>query len=501
MKRNRLWLAVVMIGLALTTVGGISAQANLGEAIDAYIRERMTALNVPGAAVAVVQDGEIVHLAGYGVANEAGDPLTPQTPVLLASISKSMTSVAVMQLVEQGLVELDEPIQAYLPWFMPETPITVRQLLNQTSGLDELEGYERNLEPGGPDGLARSIRNLAGTRLNRSPGTAFEYSNSNADTLGLLIETVSGQAYGDYMAEHVFTPLGMTGAFTSLEAARAAGMGQAFYPFFGRQTNLDAIMAYTSAVQPSAGLIAGAEDMARYLLMHLNDGRAGDGQLLSPASMTELHQKRIIINPETGLGYAMGWFVWTFEEAMLPGDDPPTALSHGGDWLGHNTMMLIIPERELGIFTYMSGGDDATNPALDNVIFNIALLASGLEPSLPEPHTTGLDAWWRWIGVALIVLLLILAVWAVRRLRQPAFSRRDMGVFLALAALDLALIAYFLLVQLPANLTTVPLMLRFSPDLGLMLVVVLILTAGWGTIRSLWAIQRRRSESPDVPAS
>lgn len=499
MKLHRLWLAVVVISLALMTAAGAAAQSDPGEAIDAYIRERMAALNAPGAAVAVVQDGEIVHLAGYGVANEAGDPLTPQTPVLLASISKSMTSVAVMQLVEQGLVDLDAPIQAYLPWFMPDTPITVRQLLNQTSGLDELAGYERNLDPGGPDGLARSIRELAGTSLNRPPGTAFEYSNSNADTLGLLVETVSGQPYADYMAEHVFAPLGMTRAYTSLEAARAGGMGQAFYPFFGRQTNLDAIMAYTSAVQPSAGLIAATEEMARYLLMHLNDGRLGDVQLLSPASVDTLHERGVIINPETGLGYGMGWFVWTFEEATLPGEDPPMALSHGGDWLGHKTMMLIIPERQLGIFTYMSGSDDARDAAFENVIFNVALLASGLDPSIPAPQPAGLDILWRPIGIGLILFLLASAVWSFRRLRRPAFHRRDAWIFVALAVIDLALIAYFLLVQLPANLTTVPLLLRFGPDLGLMLVIALILTAGWGTIRSLWTI--RRVKSAQVPGT
>ena len=173
--------------------------------------------------MAVVRDGEIVHLAGYGIANPAGDPVTPQTPFLLASLSKSMTSVAVMQLVEQGLVELDAPIQDYLPWFMPDTPITVRQLLNQTSGLDELDGYERNLDPGGPDGLEQSIRRLAETELNRPPGSAFEYSNSNADTLGLLIQTATGQPYGDTMAANVFAPLGMTHTGYHYDPARTAG--------------------------------------------------------------------------------------------------------------------------------------------------------------------------------------------------------------------------------------------------------------------------------------
>lgn len=491
-KSAGILIALAVLGhLSLTVRPAVARQADTIESIDAYVRERMAALGAPGADVAVVRDGAIVHLAGYGVADTTGTPVTPQTPFLLASLSKSMTSVAVLQLVEQRLVELDAPIQTYLPWFMPDTPITVRQLLNQTSGLDELDGYERNLDPGGPDGLAWSIRQLAETDLNRPPGTAFEYSNSNADTLGLLIETVTGQPYGDYMAANVFAPLGMAHAYTALDEARAAGLSLAFYPFFGRQTNLDAFMAYSTAVQPSAGLIGSAEDMARYLQMHLDGGRVGDKQFLAPASLATLYTPAVVTNSDAGISYAMGWAVWPFPEAAPPNGEPPTALSHGGDWLGSNTMMLILPERNLGVFAALSGGDDATDPAFDNVIFNVTLLALGLEPSLPQPQATGIDRWWRWIGVGLIVYLLAAAVWAVRRLRLQTFGRRDGVVFLLMAALDLALIAYFLLVQLPANLTTPALMLRFSPDLGLMLVIVLVLTAGWGAVRSLWAIRRR----------
>jgi CubicO group peptidase (beta-lactamase class C family) len=489
-KSAGILIALVVVSLlSLSVQAAASRQLYTVESIDTYVRERMAALGAPGAAVAVVRDGEVIHLAGYGVADTAGTPVTSQTPFLLASLSKSMTAVAVLQLVEQGLVELDAPIQTYLPWFMPDTPITVRQLLNQTSGLDELDGYQRNLDPGGPDGLGRSIRRLAETELNRPPGSAFEYSNSNADTLGLLIQTVTGQPYADYMVANVFAPLGMTGATTSLEDARAAGMSRAFYPFFGRQTALDAFMAHTTAVQPSAGIIASATDMVPYLQMHLTGGRAVDAQLLAPASVAMLHAPAVAINPEGEARHAMGWFVWPFPEAN-PGGEPPTALSHGGDWLGAKSMMLLIPQRDLGVFTVMSGGDDATDPAFDNVIFNVALLALGLQPSLPEPQVTGLDAWWRWIGVGLILYLLAAAVWAARRLRGHTFSGRAAWAFVALAAIDVALTLYFLLVQLPANLTTVPLMLRFGPDLGLMLVIVLLFTVVWGTIRSLWAGRR-----------
>ena len=215
-------------------------------------------------------------------------------------------------------------------------------------------------------------------------------------------------------------------------------------------------------------------------------------ELVSPSSMATLHEPAVVINPDGGVEYAMGWTVWDFPEAAPSGGEPVITLSHGGGWLGSNTMMLIIPERDLGVFTVMSGADGANEPAFENVIFNVALLALGLEPSLAEPQVTGIDRWWRWIGVGLIVYLLVAAVWAVRRLRGRSLTRRDGVVFLLMAALDIALIAYFLLVQLPANLTTPALMLRFSPDLGLMLVIALVLTAGWGTIRSLWALRRRR---------
>jgi CubicO group peptidase (beta-lactamase class C family) len=244
MRIKTLLLGLVVFFLLMPAA--LAAQSN-GRllTIDAFVHERMESLNIPGAALAIVREGEIVHLAGYGVANEAGDPVTPQTPFLLASLSKPVTAVAVMQLAEAGQIELDAPIQQYLPWLLPDTPITVRHLLHQTSGLDETEGYRRNLEPDAPNALAASIQRLADAELNNPPGTTFEYSNSNYDVLGLLIETVTGQPYPDYIQAHIFTPLAMNNSFTSLSAARAAGMSSAFYPFFGRQTNFDDRMPYT----------------------------------------------------------------------------------------------------------------------------------------------------------------------------------------------------------------------------------------------------------------
>jgi len=456
--------------------------------INAFIQERMESLDIPGMALAVVRNGQIVHLAGYGSANEAGDPVPPQTPFLLASLSKPVTAVAVMQLVEAGQIELDAPIQQYLPWLLPDTPITVRHLLHQTSGLDETEGYRRNLEPDSPDALAQSIRQLADTELNHPPGTAFVYSNSNYDVLGLLIETVTGQSYGDYIQTHLFTPLEMNNSFTSLSEAGATGMSSAFYPFFGRQTSFNGWMPYTRAVQPSAGVIGSAEDMAHFVLAHLDDGRYQSTQLLSPAGMAVLHTP----DPTTGsdVQYAMGWAVWLFDDAALPGDEAPIALSHGGEWLGFSNLMLIIPAYDLGVVLLMNGPGPNNGSAFSNIAFDAALLALGLEAQHYPPQEDWLTRQLRPLSVGLILLLLVSGGFAIRRLRGATFNRRDGWLFIALAIFDLALVGYLLFVRLPNAKSTVPLTLHFEPDLGLLLLVVLLLTLGWGLIRSLWAVWR-----------
>jgi len=483
-------LLLVMLFLYPATTLAQSDPA--GDEIDTFVRERMDALDIPGGALTIVRGEETVHLEGYGVANEAGDPVTQQTPFLLASLSKSMTAVAVMQLVEAGQVDLDAPIQEYLPWFMPERSITVRQLLNQTSGLDEGQGYERGLDPDGPGALEESIRRLATTELNRPPGAGFEYSNSNYDVLGLLVETVSGERYGAYLEANLFAPLQMEDSFTSLEAARAAGMSNAFYPFFGRQTNLDGWMPYTRAQQPSAGIISSAEDLAHYLVAHLNGGRYGNNQILSAESVEALHTPAAEIdNPD--LHYAMGWVAWRFREAVADETAaPPLALSHGGEWLGFRHIMLLVPEHDLGLVWLTSGHDPTIGSAADNVAFDVALLAMGFEAQNYRPQEDILRRNERLLGVTTFLFLLAAAFVAVWRLRGP-LSRRDRWLFAGLTVLDLALVLYILNYRLFESNTSVRHDLRFAPDLTLMSLVVLGLAAGWGSVRSLWALRRWRA--------
>ena len=136
-------LACLVLALGLSTAPAVGAprpDAPDFAAIDAYVQAEMQAARVPGLALGIVHGDQIVHLQGFGIADPSGRPVTPQTPFIIGSTTKSMTAVAMMQLVEAGKVELDAPVQRYLPWFRvadaeASARITIRHLLNHTSGL------------------------------------------------------------------------------------------------------------------------------------------------------------------------------------------------------------------------------------------------------------------------------------------------------------------------------------------------------------------------------
>jgi CubicO group peptidase (beta-lactamase class C family) len=179
-------------------------------AIDEYVTARMRAARIPGLALGIVKGDRIVYLKGYGRAGPSGRPVTPQTPFIIGSITKSFTALAVLQLVEAGKVELDAPVQRYIPWFRVADPkasaqITVRQLLNQTSGLPQI--YETQFWTGQDEGaLERVVRFLKKVELNRPVGKGFGYSNANYEVLGLIVQTVSGQTYEETIRQSIFAP-------------------------------------------------------------------------------------------------------------------------------------------------------------------------------------------------------------------------------------------------------------------------------------------------------
>ena len=187
--RKIIFLTIVILTVvsSVASVQPVSAQvgpANFEE-VDAYVSTKMKELGIPGAALVIVQGDQIVHLKGFGVADGSGRPVTPQTPFFTGSTGKSITALAIMQLVEAGKIKLDAPVQTYLPWFRvadvkASEAITVRQLLNMTSGIPKSIGQEQIANTDLSDSaIENNVRALSKIELIAPPGERFEYSNSN----------------------------------------------------------------------------------------------------------------------------------------------------------------------------------------------------------------------------------------------------------------------------------------------------------------------------------
>ena len=268
-------ILLLLVSISQPALAQLDPGFNL-QALDDYLKQQVAANHLPGLAVAVVEGDQVVFSKGYGDLSE-GRPVTGRTQFYVGSLTKAFTALAVMQLVEQGKVELDAPVQNYLPWFTLFDPqaaakVTIRHLLNQTSGLAE------GSDPGVSDftyatSNSEQVRGMADAHLMAAPGVKFQYYNGNYQVLGLVIEQASGEPFDAYMRDHIFTPLGMSNTVTNPQSASelAQGNGMLFGLPFPRS------QAFRPAGLPSGYLISTAEDLAHLMIAELNQGRYGAG--------------------------------------------------------------------------------------------------------------------------------------------------------------------------------------------------------------------------------
>ena len=357
-----------------------SSQSDTFEEIDAHIKRQMERLNIPGAALAIVEDDEIVHLRGFGEARPGGEVPTPHTLFFIGSLTKSFTALVVMQLVEDGRVELDAPVQRYLPWLRVADPrasaqMTVRHLLNQTSGLPtssgEIQLADLDQSPGATERQARALSTL---ELTRPVGSVWEYSNANYNLLGLIIEAASGESYAGYVQQHIFTPLKMCHSYTSPALAQQDGLAVGHQYWFAMPFVAPNLPLPHGSL-PAAGLISTSEDLARYLIALLNGGRSGNVQLLSGASIDEL-QRGVADIREMGLSlgqYGMGWVVDKIGQTKL--------VWHTGTLPDFGAYMALLPEQKKGVVLLFNACHHWMNPVQAEFGGRVAAMLAGEQPA------------------------------------------------------------------------------------------------------------------------
>lgn len=295
--------------------------------VDDYIKNEMERSRLPGVAVAVLRNGKIELIKGYGLANiERKIPVTPNTMFQIASTTKPFTSMGVMMLVEEGKVSLNDKVIKYLPW-LPAIygDITVRQLLTHTSGVT------RDLRTGDVDNfsLEEFKRRLAAAPASFKPGERWEYANTGYIILGMLIEAVSGKPYGEFLARRIFKPLGMNNTryneppgTTKNRAIGYDWQGNAYQP-----------SPYFAGGYAAGALISSVADLAKWE-QALNDmkllKRQSFEQIWTPVGLSNGNQLGFEFRGEQS-GYGFGWFLSSYKGHKL--------YTHGGTLSGFSSVI------------------------------------------------------------------------------------------------------------------------------------------------------------------
>ncbi len=331
------------------------AAADTADALDDYLEQAFCVSDIPGMAVAVVDADGIEYLRSFG------DVEGLDQTFIIGSLSKSMTSLAVQQLVDQGLVDLDAPAAIYVPGYDVPLGVTVRSLLNQTTGF----GY---------------YESLLGATVGESFGT-FSYANANYDLLGRIVEAVSGMGYADYLRLFVFDAAGMDDASVDGVSEARADAAPGHRNWFG----LAVADGFTHAEdddawggQASGYVRASIRDMANYLQLYLNGG----GEVASSDAIERMVWDRV---PDQGgdTYYGMGWTTFDLDDGEL-------VMSHDGDVENYVARMVVIPEANVGVVLLADQNDTlGGNAAFWDIGDGVLSIALGWE----DGADAGVVAW------------------------------------------------------------------------------------------------------------
>ncbi|GAB3451801.1 serine hydrolase domain-containing protein [Actinophytocola sediminis] len=393
MKRT---LCLVMAVLLATAPSARAAGEPTSTDLDAYLEQALESTGLPGMSVVVTHGDEVVHAAGYGRdAND--DPVTENTPMRVASVSKSFTAMAVMLLVEDGAIALDEPVADQLPEFRLADEradrITVRHLLNQTSGLSDTTVDIRAAES--TETLVDYVSTLDTGELAADPGERYEYCNVNYDVAARLVEVVSGRGFDDFLAERVFEPLGMTDSAVSDRVVTPRDGLNSLYGVWVSRPELPGHLNGGGA----GGVITTAADLGPWLISQTGHGR----QLVSPAGLATMH------TPSPVRDYGMGWGEETVGDTRL--------LTHSGNLFTYSAVQAITPDTGYGfaVLTNSAALYDDTYEVLRGLV----ALSDGLTPEVPGGGRQLVE-----LVLGLIALAAVgLAVLGVLRARRWARGR------------------------------------------------------------------------------
>ncbi len=357
MKTKHMWRIVLTCSILmyagmlmpLHTMGQTGVE-KLNRELPAFMARGMSDWGIPGMAVAVVYQGELVYAEGFGVKKLGSDDRVDAHTIFgVASLTKAMTSAAIAMLVDEGKLDWDDRVRDHLPWFELSDPVatsevSIRDLLSHRVGIGRLTGNRLRFMPSrDPKTIMEFVRRMP---FEQSFRTAYVYSNVMYMVAGLVIESASGMSWDDFMQERVFNPLGMQSASTSIsQLEHQRNTAWPHQEIFG-QVQLIARRNFDN-VGPSASVNASVTDMAAWMMLQLDEPGVYQGKrLISEKNMLEMHQPHQVnrlSNPLTDHleGYGLGWGLRTWEGHRIS--------QHSGATDGMTSTLVLVHDLNLGI--------------------------------------------------------------------------------------------------------------------------------------------------------
>lgn len=427
--------------------------------IDTYLSDVTSKAHFPSMSITIVDKENILLSKTYGSCKST------DTPFLLGSVSKSFTALCIMQLVEQGKIDLDANMVEYLPNSTDGNKITIRQLLNHTSGLGKHQ-------------------NLSNYRIVGKQGV-HNYANVNYSLLGKIVEAVSNKSYESYVTENIFEPLNMSNSAATLEKSVENGLISGYENWFG--FNIKTKPKYPKGDSewisvPAGYLSASTADLGKYLKMYLNGGQG----IISSESIDKMFYENVYVNASIPYSYGMGWNL-----INEPLKEP--ALQHSGLVETGMSTIYILPESEIGIAIAVNTNDYFVGKDLmDRIDWGVPLIFMGDKPN----QISGSEYVTRHLLYDLIYLV-VFAISVLPLCLLHIYKKRLKTGNLALkitllVLLHLLLPTFILLLSQIVFATPLWVVCAFVPDMFTTIVISAILLFVGGIIKAILLIAKRK---------
>ncbi len=327
-----------------TAPADLPATERVRQELEPFIEKQIDRQKIPGLAIGIILDAKQIYARGFGV-QELGEsvPVTEQTLFHQASITKPFVATAIMQLVERGEVRLEDPVTKHLDYFQVRGDgsegITIRQLMNHTSGMPDVISYNWASPQYGDDELERHVRKLSFRTLRSPPGERFAYSNLGFEVLGDVVAKASGGSFETYLQEHILEPLAMQHSTLIVREANQDLVAAPHVKHKDGHIVVSKVYPYNRRHAPSSTLVSNVSDMTRWAIANLNRGTLDGNRILAEASYDQMWQTTAKVAGMRSMG--LGWFLYE--------KDGRTLVLHGGSDLGFASLLVLAPEEKMAV--------------------------------------------------------------------------------------------------------------------------------------------------------